>query len=89
MEKVYGKPIVKELLPYLEKFLRGQNERGNYFSNALEDGRKILGLDEKEKNETEEKVVDAQSENKIETGKVTEQNVEKDVDNDEIEKVVE
>lgn len=42
VEKVYGQPIEKNLLPYLEKFLRGQNERGNYFSNALDEGKKIL-----------------------------------------------
>ena len=42
VEKVYGKAIVKELLPYLEKFLVGQNERGNYFSNALDEGNKKL-----------------------------------------------
>jgi len=89
VESVYGKGIEKELLPYLEKFLEGQNERGNYFTKALEEGRKILGLDEKKKSETEEKVVDAQAENKTETGKVTAQNIETDVGNDEIEKVVE
>lgn len=42
VEKVYGQPIEKELLPYLEKFLIGQNERGNYFSSALDEGKKLL-----------------------------------------------
>ena len=42
VEKVYGQPIEKNLLPYLEKFLVGQNERGNYFSNALDDGKSKL-----------------------------------------------
>jgi hypothetical protein len=42
VEKVYGDSIEKELLPYLEKFLSGQNERGNYFSNALDEGKKKL-----------------------------------------------
>ena len=54
VESVYGQAIVNELLPYLQKFLEGQNERGNYFSKALDEGRKILGLDEKEKTETDE-----------------------------------
>ena len=44
VEKVYGQPIEKNLLPYLEKFLAGQNERGNYFSNALDEGKKILEM---------------------------------------------
>ena len=42
VEKIYGQPIEKNLLPYLEKFLKGQNERGNYFSNALDEGKKFL-----------------------------------------------
>lgn len=42
VEKVYGDSIEKELLPYLEKFLSGQNERGHYFSNALDEGKKKL-----------------------------------------------
>ena len=67
VEKVYGKAIVKELLPYLQKFLEGQNERGNYFSKALDDGKKILGLVEKEDAEAEEKVADAQAETKTES----------------------
>ena len=67
VEKVYGKAIVKELLPYLQKFLEGQNERGNYFSKALDDGKKILGLVEKEEAEAEEKVADAQAETKTES----------------------
>lgn len=67
VEAVYGKAIVKELLPYLQKFLEGQNERGNYFSKELDKGRRILGLDEKEKIEAEEKIADVQSEEKTET----------------------
>lgn len=42
VEKVYGRPIEKSLLPYLEKFLMGQNKRGNYFSSALDEGRTEL-----------------------------------------------
>ena len=48
VEKVYGQPIEKNLLPYLEKFLEGQNERGNYFSNALDEGKKKLQFSEEE-----------------------------------------
>lgn len=40
VEKVYGQPIEKELLPYLIEFLEGQNARGNYFSSALDEGKK-------------------------------------------------
>lgn len=57
VEKVYGNPIEKDMLKYLEKFLVGQNERGNYFSNALDEGKKFLESskvtnDENEKNES-------------------------------------
>lgn len=48
VEKIYGQPIDKNLLPYLEKFLSGQNERGNYFSNALDEGKKKLQSSEED-----------------------------------------
>ena len=62
VEKVYGKAIEKKLLPYLEEFLEKQNERGNYFTKALDEGKKILEQAEKEKSEAEEKVKETKSE---------------------------
>ena len=36
VESVYGKPITKEMLPLLRKFLLDQESRGSFFSKALE-----------------------------------------------------
>ena len=37
VEKVFGSPIENYMLPRLEKFLKEQDERGQYFSNALKE----------------------------------------------------
>ena len=36
VESVYGKPITKEMLPLLRKFLLDQESRGNFLTKALE-----------------------------------------------------
>lgn len=36
VENVYGKPITKEMLPLLRKFLLDQESRGSFFSKAFE-----------------------------------------------------
>ena len=36
VESVYGKPITKEMLPHLRKFLLDQESRGNFLTKALE-----------------------------------------------------
>ena len=61
VEKVYGQPIEKELLPCLEKFLEGQNARGNYFSSALDEGKKqIESLKEMENVESKSQLLSEQ-----------------------------
>ncbi len=37
VENILGRPIEKKDLPKLSKFLKDQERRGNYFSNAMRD----------------------------------------------------